>query len=161
MHCDHCWDRALLDAFRIIDMTEEQAIPLPHFWEKIQIDSTAPNYSKLLVSAAYFMGRYHAMALAAESASVAIRGREMSGGRKGKLNPLGQIIHCACDQIRSEQGGFPKRVLPSELMGILEKQGLGSTKNAQWHIKVEGKWQEVNGKKLGAHISRYRKSHGG
>lgn len=159
-HGEHCWKMALLNAFRIIDMTGDKSIPLPHFWEKIRIDSSMDNFANLLASAAYMMGRYHAMALASDSARAALRGREMLDARKGKLGALGKVIHSACDKIRSEHGSFPERVLPKQVMAILEKQGLASMKNSQWKILVGGKWQDIEGKKLSAHIARFRKKLG-
>lgn len=159
-HGEHCWDMALLNAFRIIDMTGFESIPLPHFWEKIRIEPGENNFANLLASAAYMMGRYHTMALASDSARAALRGREMLDARKGKLGSLGKVIHSACEHIRSEHDSFPDRVLPKQVMTILEKQGLASMANSQWRILVGGEWQDIEGKKLSAHIARFRKKLG-
>ena len=159
-HGEHCWNMALLNAFRIIDMTGDGSIPLPHSWKKIQIESGADNFANLLASAAYMMGRYHAMALAADSARAALRGREMLDARKGKLSSLGKVVHSACEQIRSEHSSFPARVLPKQVMTILEKQGLASMENSRGRVLMGEKWQDIDGKKLSAHIARFRKKLG-
>ena len=156
-HGDHCWQMALLNAYRIIDMMNESSIPLPNGWEKIQIDRSKWNFAMLLASAAYQMGRYHTMATAMARAAQSERGKRMSEGNKGNFSELGKMVNDACDEIVKLDGQLPEWNASREVMRVLEKKKLASTKGARWLVFVGGKKEDIDSKKLGSYIARYRK----
>jgi hypothetical protein len=155
-HVDHCWKVALLNAYRIFDMMGDTSHPFPHGWEQIQINAQKKNFATLLASAAYQMGSYHAMALALANAGRVDRGKKMSEGNKGKFSELGNLVNEACDEIVKCHGALAEWNVSGAVMAVLEKNGHGSTQGGLWHVITSKGKEEIDSKKLGKFIRRYR-----
>jgi hypothetical protein len=156
IHGDHYWKMALLNAYRILDMTGDGSIALPPEWERVQIKPSMKNYASLLASAAYQMGKFHAMALALEQVHVVKRGKQMSAGNKGHFSEFRILIEQACDEIVSREGVLPKRKASQAIMEVLEKNGHASTKEGIWQIFTSKGAEDATPAKLSKFINLYR-----
>jgi hypothetical protein len=156
IHSDHYWKMALLNAYRIFDMMGDGSVKLPHGWERVQIKPGMKNYASLLASAAYQMGKFHAMALALAQVHVVKRGKQMSGGNKGNLSEFRKLVEKACKEIISRYGKIPKRKASLAVMEVLEKNGHASTKDGIWLIFTSKGEEDVDFKKLSKFINLYR-----
>ena len=155
-HPAYCWKVALLNAFRVLELTRNESIKFPTGWTPINCNSESPNYASLLASAAYQMGYYYAKALAMPKAKAAIRGEAMSGGNSGNYSPLGEMVYSACEEIEKRHGGLPQRYASNLVMEILEERGQGSTKNSRWVVFVGKDEVAVDSNKLGKFIRQYK-----
>ena len=156
LHGDYCWKVALLNAYRILDMTGDSSITLPPGWERVQIKQSMKNYASLLASAAYQMGKFHAMALALEQVHVVKRGKQMSAGNKGHFSEFRILIEQACDEIVSREGLIPKRKASQAIMEVLEKNGHAYTKEGIWQIFTSKGAEDATPAKLSKFINLYR-----
>ena len=154
-HGAYCWKVALLNAYRVLDLTRYRSIKYPNEWIHIDVGPQDQNFAGLLASAAYHMGLYYAKAQAMAKASVALRGTKMSKAKEGRFTPLGEMVYAACAEIEKREGKLPTRA-SKMVMELLEKRGKASTKGALWIIFVGTERTQITAKKLGKFISRYR-----
>lgn len=154
-HGAYCWKVALLNAYRVLDLTRDGSIKYPTGWIHLDVSPQDQNFAGLLASAAYHMGLYYAKAQAMAKASVALRGTKMSKAKEGRFTPLGEMVYAACAEIEKQEGKLPKRA-SKMVMELLAKQGKASTKGALWIIFVGTEKMPMTAKKLGKFISRYR-----
>lgn len=156
-HGKYCWKVALLNAYRILEMTKDESVKFPHEWVPIEVTPADSNFPGLLASAAYQMGLYYAKAQALVKTSAAIRGAPMLNARKGWDTPLGKIIYAALGQLEKEGGKVSKKGGPKMVMDFLAARGQASTKGALWVVFVEQEEVTMTPKKLGKFIDRHQK----
>lgn len=157
-HRPHCWKMALLNAYRILDMMDHGSVPFPYGWEKIRVDRRKKNFGTLLASAAFQMGRYHAMAIGLESVRYAVRGRVMSEGNKGRLSEVSQMVRSACAELVRRHGELPESSLAGRIMGVLEEWEQASTKGARWLIFTSKGKEDIDAKRIGKAVEGFRKA---
>jgi len=155
-HQDHCWKVALLNAYRILDLFNDEQIEFPYNWIPIRCDSKDANFPSLIGSASYLMGLHYAKAMALQRAKVAVKGEQMSNPNKGNYSELGDILYPACEILDKKLGKLPARGGSQELFDYLVSTSSAIEKNGLWIVYTDQEEQIVDSKKLGAYINRYR-----
>lgn len=155
-HQDYCWKLALLNAYRILDLFNDEQIEFPYNWIPIRCDSKDENFPSLIGSASYLMGLHYAKAMALQRAKVAVKGEQMSNPNEGNYSELGDILYPACEILDKNLGKLSTRGGSQELFDYLVSIGSAIEKNGLWIICTDQEEQIVDSKKLGAYISRYR-----
>lgn len=156
-HADYCWKVALLNAYRILDLTGDPEIVFPSFWIRLEVSQKDWNFAGLLSSASYQMGLYYAKAQAMPKAAAAIQGEKMLGANKDRGKPLGKRIMWGIEQLDDLHEGLPKEKLFEQFMEFMQGKGFAETDSSGYHIIAEDGRHLVKSKQFYRQVERYKK----
>jgi len=156
-HEDYCWKVAMLNAYRILDLTANTETVFPPGWIRLDVSQVDWNFPGLLASASYQMGLYYAKAQAMPKAAAAIQGEKMLAANKGRGTSLGKKIMWGIEQLDDLHEGLPKEKLFEQFIEFMQGKGSAYTDSSGYYINAEDGRYAVTSKQFYRHVERYKK----